>query len=276
MEIKKYPDSVEVDINFRSILHPRFQVLTDGISEFTFANIFLFRRKHNYRLSWLNEDLLLISGKDDNETFFMLPFGLPDQDILTGLFKRFGTMKAVSENYIRVLSEIDYSIFEDRDNYDYIYSREDLVNLSGRKFHRKKNLLNVFIKNNKCQAKPLLEEYKDDAIEVLEQWRKQHDEDGDYLAAKEALENMWTLQLCGGIFYINEKPVAYCLGEELGQQDCFAILFEKALTNEKYKGIYQFINQSFTSLLPEKYKTINREQDLGIFGRKLPVYTFAQ
>ena len=88
----------------------------------------------------------------------------------------------------------------------------------------------------------------------------------DYEAAKEALENMWTLQLCGGVFYIDSKPVAYSLGEELGLKSHFAVLFEKALAHENYKGIYQFINQSFAALLPEKYTTINREQDLGIPG----------
>ena len=266
MEIEKYPYFVEVDINQRPILHPRFQALTDGISEFTFANLFLFRQKHNYRLSWLSEDILLISGKDENETFFMLPFGLPDKNILTELFMQLGAMKTVPEKHISILSKMGYSVFEDRDNFDYIYSREDLANLQGRKFHKKKNLLNLFEKKNQCQAKPLLEEYRNDAIEVLELWRKQQANEGDYAAAREALENMWTLQLCGGIFYINKKPVAYNLGEELGTKSHFAILFEKALSHEDYKGIYQFINQNFASILPEKYTTINREQDLGVPG----------
>jgi hypothetical protein len=39
--------------------------------------------------------------------------------------------------------------------------------------------------------------------------------------------------------------------------------FEKAVLDEEFRGIYQFINQAFASLLPEKYETINREQDLG-------------
>ena len=176
MEIEKYPNFVEVDINQRPILHPRFQALKEGISEFTFANIFLFRHTHNYRLSWLSEDILLMSGKDDNDTFFMLPFGLPDKYTLTELFMRFVTMKTVSEKYAGPLSEMGYSVFEDRDNFDYLYYREDLANLQGRKFHKKKNLLNHFQKNNLCQARPLLEEYTDDAIAVLEQWRKEQND----------------------------------------------------------------------------------------------------
>ena len=44
----------------------------------------------------------------------------------------------------------------------------------------------------------------------------------------------------------------------------YAIHFEKAAPD--YKGLYQFINQSFASVLPESYNIINREQDLGIAG----------
>ena len=156
-----------------------------------------------------------------------------------------------------------YSVWEDRDNFDYLYLRSDLVNLTGRKFHKKKNLLNIFIKNNECQAKPLLEEYKDDALQILEQWNHRHNQLNDFVAAKEALEKMWPLQLCGGIFYIDRQPVAYCLGEELALGKSFVIHFEKAVLNEDFKGIYQYINQAFALVLTERYEMVNREQDLG-------------
>ena len=253
-------------MDLRDALYPEFQKLNNGISEFTFANIYLFRHDHAYRLSRLDDEFLLISGKDGEETFFMLPFGLPNEDALKELFSRFGTMKGVSGSQAKVLSENGYKIIEDRDNFDYLYSREELVNLPGNKFHDKRNLVNQFLEKNECKAKPLLEEYRDDAIEVLEDWRRNRRKAGDYIAAKEALEKMEPLQLCGGIYYVNDKPVAYSLGEEMTQGKWFVIHFEKAVTNNEYKGIYQFINQSFTSLLPEKYEIINREQDLGILG----------
>ncbi len=264
--IAEYPSSIELSLNLRPVLHPKFQTLPEGISELTFVNLYLFRGTHNYRLSWLPDKLLVISGKDADSPFFMLPFGLPDEKLLRELFGRYGLMKAVSESQAAALSERGYSITEDRDNFDYLYSREQLVNLTGRKFHKKRNLVSIFISNNECQAKPLLEEYTDDALEVLEQWKVHQAEVGDYFPAKEALEKMWGLQLCGGIFYINRRPVAYCLGEELAQGKCFVIHFEKAVTDERYRGIYQFINQAFAAILPEKYETVNREQDLGILS----------
>jgi hypothetical protein len=261
--ISKYPDSAEVTIDMRTVLHPKFQALAEGISEFTFANIYLFRRTHNYRISGLENELFVITGRDGENPFFMLPFGLPDENITRELFNNHHTMKAATFQQAEKLKTMGYSVSEDRDNFDYLYSLEDLVNLTGRKFHKKKNLLNIFIRNNECQAKPLLEEYRDDALKILAEWKKQHDGPNDLLAAKEALEKMWPLQLCGGIFYINGQPVAYCLGEELALGESFVIHFEKAVLGEDFKGIYQYINQAFASILPEKYKTVNREQDLG-------------
>jgi len=264
--IAEYPDSSEVSIEMRPVLHPKFQALADGISEFTFANIYLFRRAHNYRISRLENGLFVITGRDDEKPFFMLPFGLPGENIIRELFNNHQVMKAASGQQTEILATMGYSVFEDRDNFDYLYSREDLVNLTGRKFHKKKNLLNLFIRNNEYQAKPLLEEYRNEALQILERWNNQHEEPNDFLAAKEALEKMWPLQLCGGIFYIDRQPVAYCLGEELALGESFVIHFEKAVLEEGFKGVYQYINQAFASILPEKYKTVNREQDLGDSG----------
>ena len=247
----------------RDLLHPRFQGLPDGVSEFTFSNIYLFREVHNYRISQLDEDLFVIAGRDGQSPFFMLPFGLPGRIELADLFGRYKEMKCVCEPQARMLETLGYTICQDRDNFDYLYARRDLVNLTGRKFHKKKNLLNMFIKNNECQAKPLLEEYRDDAIEILERWNAQHGGPNDVSAAREALEKMWPLQLCGGIFYVDGRPTAYCLGEELSLGSSFVLHFEKAVLGDELKGIYQFINQAFASILPEKYETVNREQDLG-------------
>jgi hypothetical protein len=261
--IAEYPDSAEVSIDMRPVLHPKFQALPDGISEFTFANIYLFRRTHDYRISRLDNGLFVITGRDNEQPFFMLPFGLPDENTIKELFSNHQVMKAATEQHAEKLATLGYSVSEDRDNFDYLYSLQDLVNLTGRKFHKKKNMLNIFVKNNECQAKPLLEEYRDDTLQILEQWNNQHDEPNDFHAAKEALEKMWPLQLCGGIFYIDGQPVAYCLGEELALGESFVIHFEKAVLVENFKGVYQYINQAFASILPEKYKTVNREQDLG-------------
>jgi hypothetical protein len=260
--IAEYPEFSSLALDQRPELHPHFQRLPEGISELTFAGIYLFRDTHQYRVSRLGDGLYVITGKDA-EPFFMLPFGLPPEDTLRRLFEEHKEMKAASLSQAGQLAQRGYRTWEDRDNFDYLYGRDRMADLSGRQLHKKKNMVNLFLRSHSCVAKPLLQEYTADALQILDRWRQGQEIPGDYVAAREALEQMDYLQLCGGIFYVNEEPVAFTLGEEAAQGRVFVIHFEKAIREEQYRGIYQYVNQAFASILPEKYEQINREQDLG-------------
>jgi hypothetical protein len=296
-----YPILSELALDQRPVLHPLFQALPEGISEFTFANFYLFRKTHHYRLARLPGGLFVFTGRDapgppsgepasgessggnsggggppsaessggdsgGGEEFFMLPFGLPARDPLDDLFERFRCMKAVSEPQSIELARMGCRVEENRDNSDYIYSRAELSTLPGPKFHKKKNQINKFLRHHLAEGRPLLEEHLPQALEVLEAWRALREDPGDYEAAREALARAEELQLCGGIYYVGGQPVAYTLGEENARGTSFVIHFEKAVHADQYAGIYQFMNQVFASILPEKYDTLNREQDLGDAG----------
>ena len=58
-------------------------------------------------------------------------------------FRFKGVSKAVKER-MEDLCPGRYAFTPDRDNYEYIYKSEDLINLSGKKFRQKKNHLNQF------------------------------------------------------------------------------------------------------------------------------------
>ncbi len=262
--IPAYPDVVAVNLAMRPLLHPMFQTLPDGISEFTFANIYLFRAVHHYSISRLSNGSLAILGQDGEQRFFMLPFGLPDKPLMYVLMTDHGRMKCVSTTQKPLLEDMGYVVAEDRNNFDYLYLRQELAELTGRKFQKKRNLIKAFINNYHYEGRPLLDEYLPDALAILEEWRQEHDSPGDYVAAREALEKSEELQLCGGIYYADGQPAAYSLGEELACGTSFVIHFEKALN--RYKGLYQFVNQAFASIIGEPYTTLNREQDLGQEG----------
>lgn len=271
-EIPHYPDSCSLALDFRNLLHERLSKLPQGISEFSYANLYLFREQHNYRLSSISGDLVVILGRDDNSPFFMLPFGLPEKPTLNILFNDHRFMKCVTEEQKAVLESMGFRTIEDRDNFDYLYKREDLAELKGRKFHKKRNLIKAFISSHEYTAKPLLDEHLPAALEILDKWREHHGSSADYISAKEALEQSWDLQLCGGIYFVDDEPVAYSLGEELANSTSFVIHFEKALPG--YKGLYQFINKTFAAILPDFYTTINREQDLGDKGLRQAKHSY--
>lgn len=263
MPIPHWPVLAPVTLDMRDELHPLFQKLAEGISALSFANVYLFRHGHDTAVTRLDDERYLLTGHDEDRSWFLLPFGLPEAPLLDECLARFGQLRALTEEQGQSCHALGHLVEEDRANWDYLYGREDLVQLSGRKFHKKKNLLHAFVRSWDCKGRPLLDEYLPDALKILDRWRESRDDDGDYLAAREALELMNPLQLCGGIYSVNDEPVAYSLGLELARGRSFDIKFEKAVSPEIYKGIYQFVNQAFASILPPCYETINREQDLG-------------
>ncbi len=261
--IQSWPARSLINLELGPLLQPCFKTLTAGISEFTFANIYLFRKVHKYMISDLGNRLFLISGKDGEEDFFMLPFGLPPAKVLEELFRDFAFMKNASKSQAATLGTMGYKVEADKNNFDYLYSREGLATLRGRKYHRKRNRVSGFIGKYRCLTRPLDADTAWDALVVLEKWREASETDGDYGAAVEAIAEMQALRLWGLVYYINETPVAFAMGEPLGVNQ-FAVHFEKGVPG--YAGLLQFVNQNFAASIPERFIFINREQDLGITG----------
>lgn len=277
MEIPQYPDTAPITLGMRDLLHPRLSMLPDGVSEFTFAGLYLFRGTYGYHLSRLPHEQLLVSGRKGSDRFCMLPCGLPaDDDLVVELMERFEYIKGLSESqadsqWVR-LERLGYTVQEDRDNFDYLYLKSDLAELSGRKYHKKRNHVNAFINNYHYDECPLTSDNRDEALMILEKWQAQREDRSDYAAAREALERFEELDLRGYLVAVDGKAAAYTLGEPLMKGRSFVVHFEKAI--DDYRGIYQFINKAFATMLPRHYQWINREQDLGDEGLRQSKMTY--
>jgi len=259
-------------------MHPRLALSRDGVSEYTFSNLYLFRRRYNYRISWIEapHKTFVLSGEREGKRFFMTPCAAPETEILAELFRTHDYWKGIppavlEESRDRLLSW-GLRVEEDRDNFDYLYFRTDLAELSGKKYHKKRNMVNAFTSSYRWESRPLTPELVPEARRVLERWRRDKGEVGDYVACSEALDLLASLHLKGALYYVEGRPAAWCLGESLARGRMFAVHFEKAL--DDYKGIYQFINQDFAASLPSYYTYINREQDLGDEGLRQAKMTY--
>ncbi|MDR1748541.1 MAG: DUF2156 domain-containing protein [Spirochaetaceae bacterium] len=257
-------------------LYPSLNNLSDGISEFTFPGLFLFRFKYNYHISRIGENVLILTGEYRKKTFFSTPSAVPEKPILDALFDKYRVWKNMPPSIVEtegaIITSWGYSIEEDRNNFDYLYDRKELAELSGKKFHKKKNLVNSFVSSYQHEIKPLDCVTRDDALAVLEQWRGGREDEGDYSSAKEALQYLEKLPLTGIIVYADGKPAGWTLGEPLAAGTMFAVHYEKGL--DGYHGIYQFVNQAFAAGLPDTVITINREQDMGEPGMRQAKMTY--
>ena len=281
MSVPCYPYFVPLSLEQKSLLHPRLSLTADGVSEFTFSGLYLFRNRYNYRISRIGANGgFIVSGEqhigEKAKKFFMTPCESPPRDILESLFQTHDYWKNISESVLALsrqqLEEWGIAAGEDRNNFDYLYFRSSLAALTGKKYHKKKNLVNQFLHAYTHEQKPLTRDLVPQAMEILDRWRQDKGSDGDYWAAREALEQFDSLSLKGYIYFADGKPAGYCLGESIAKGKMFAIHFEKAI--DHYKGIYQFMNQAFASALPRFFEYINREQDLGDEGIRQAKMTY--
>lgn len=276
MPIPEYPEFEPVSLDMRAELYPALNMLADGVSEFTFSGIYLFRDTYKYRVSHLTGSTFIISGEKHGERFFFAPCCVPPDSTLKELFEDHSYLKNMTETQCKAerirLEKAGYDVHEDRDNFDYLYDRKDLVELSGKSYHKKRNLVNAFINSYSYEQKTLDDNNVQDALLVLEAWRVEKGIDGDFAAAKEALEKYEVLGMRGAVYYVDGAPAGYALGEPISKARMFAVHFEKAIG--QYKGIYQFINQAFAQALPSYVHFLNREQDLGDEGLRQAKMTY--
>ena len=162
----------------------------------------------------------------------------------------------------------------DRDSFDYIYAIEDLAELKGRKYQKKRNHLNRFRDANpEHRLEPICKENLSDAEALINRWyelRQQENPHGDYhmerAALKKALQQYDCLSMEGLLLYTDAGVAAMTMGSRLNA-DTFDIHFEKAL--DIADGAYAAINNGFARYLREKYpqlRYLNREDDLGLEG----------
>lgn len=154
---------------------------------------------------------------------------------------------------------------------DYIYKRESLAKLSGRKLHRKKNHVNHFWRlYPEAVYLPLTAERLSDALKVAEQWKAERQDETEaqeeWLCIQDVAAHWEQLGMMGGVLYVDGAPVAMTMASVLSPQ-CLDVHFEKATGVFAADGAFSVINQCFAaSEEAREYTYLNREEDLGIAG----------
>lgn len=183
-------------------------------------------------------------------------------------FRMWGMTQEHTEEMERAMP--DTFTFElDRAGSDYVYSSDDLINLPGRKYQRKRNHLNKFNRAFRYTYESITPANIPECVSVARKWMSDsNDEDGKSIiregcALIRALDNYEQLDLVGGLIRVDGKPVAFAIGEEINEK-AFLVHFEKALT--EYDGLYAAINQVFAEHNLKKYEYVNRDEDMGVEG----------
>lgn len=256
-----------------------FKTVKSMNCEYTFGNLYLWSAAYRTKIARFNNFLICRWGKDD-DIAYSVPIGTGDfREAVLAVIEDANSIgvkphfAGITEYYKGLLDEYFPNEFvfshDDGDN-DYIYNVSDLANLSGKKYHGKRNHISNFKRNNPDWTyEEITEENISECIELHSNWIYDKDEnEADYSFEFEAVlngfENYKTLGMLGGIIKVESKAIAYTYGEPLNES-CFVTHFEKAPAD--IQGAYAIINQEFAKRLLEKgYEYVNREEDLGLEG----------
>ena len=274
MEIPLYPECRPLELEDKQILDEIFHQVQPRISEFTFANLWLFRHAHEYRLSNVDNTIVILGRGYDGEPYFLIP---PSGNVEGALLRLvndgltlYGADNIFIDGYLRGK---DVEITPDRDSFDYLYSRSDLADLPGNRFHKKKNRISYFISRHEYRVEIFQAGHIQGCIELLAEWRRVHEgmEWGNSSslesdATDEALRMAEPLGLEGVVAIVDERVKAFALGERLNG-DTSVCHFEKA--DPFLEGLYQLIDREFNRLLFIDCRFVNREQDLGMMNLRV-------
>jgi uncharacterized protein len=268
-------DFKQIELTDKKVFDDFFAEDPPRTSELTFTNLFMWR--YRYQPVWSTHDkcLLIILRPAGEEPFGLPPTGPGNKkEALVRLSQELKEVSSkprisrVDKDFVdRYVDSDHYEIICDRDNSDYVYLSENLIELPGNKFHRKKNFVNRFKKNYDFEYRALDDDLAKSFLALQETWCELKDCDEnpallheDY-AIYEALCHCRELGFKGGAITINGEVEAFGLGELLNP-DTAVIHIEKA--NPDIPGLYAAINQLFCAEEWSGVKYINREQDLGL------------
>ncbi len=255
----------KLEYSHRESLAQILRARNSFLSEYSFTNAYLFRNPHNYEVAVTNNCTFLRGVTYDGTTYLMpvCPIEIIPLETMIEMAKTVDCIFPIQQEW---LSYFPTNLFEykylDGDS-DYMYLTEHLATLAGRKLSKKRNLLKQYKTLYKSDDYNIDLSRVDDCKYILDMWCKElgHEHnDTDCAETTEALDKLTEFNLRGMIFYADDKPAGFVLGEELNDET-FALHFAKG--SREYKGIYQYMYNTFTLAIMDEYKYINFEQDLG-------------
>lgn len=248
--------------------------------EYSFTNLCIWGRQQ----AAMVDGFLVLFAQFDRKNVYPFPVGqgeiLPVLDAIIADARQRGIpccITGLNQENIATLEKYYPGQFRfscDRGSYDYVYNIDDLADLKGRKFQKKRNHVNRFRSlYPDHRLEPLTPANLEAVKEMAQQWyidRQETNPHGNYhleqTALKRALENYTQLPLDGMVLYLGEQVIAFTMASPL-TEDTMDVHFEKA--RDDVDGAYAVINQAFAQYLREKYpqvRYLDREEDMGLEG----------
>lgn len=262
------------------------ECLADGRElgcEYSFANLYMWGRQN---LAFIHDHAVLFS-QFNQRTIYPYPVGNGDKKAVLdaiiadakerGISCRITSLDAEGKETLETLFPGQFYFHCDRDFFDYVYDINDLADLKGKNYQKKRNQYKRFLATfPEYTTEPISGDNLEAVRLMIQKWyeeKLQDNPDGDFLmeqvAVEKALSHYEELGMDGLVLKDGDRILALTMGSFIGE-DTMDIHFEKALRDAD--GAYAAINREFALYLREKYPSLrflNREDDMGIEGLRV-------
>lgn len=244
-----------------------------------FPTLYLWHEYSELSYDIKDDFLFLFECNFDNSTF--MPYG--NGDLEKAMFNLEEYCKKVSkQGMLYCMGEEDkknllqifpdrYQVEEQEQFNEYVYLRENLAELTGKKYAKKRNHISKFMRKygDVYEYCSINNSDRDELKKLMDKWCIMRDcgpEDTskfEQTAILKFLANDAGLQYKGGAIRVNGNIEAFALGGKISD-DMAVVYFEKADT--KFDGIYPMLNKQYVINEWPNVKYINRQEDMGMEG----------
>ena len=270
----------DLDSSALKTLTPLFTFRENKTCDSVFLGLFLWKDYYQVRYAGGDDNTIFLRINADGKEYAALPICKA-----AGLSHSFGVLKdyfnqtlglklnifLADEAAVRLLKrpEDEFDVEELEDARDYLYAGDALRSLAGRKLHKKKNLVNSFVRTweGRFEYRRLTCAEGSEIKSFLARWGVAREErmegqlEHEILGIHEILRCCSLLDITMAGIYIDGTLEAFTIGSYNPLEQMAVIHIEKA--NPEIKGLYQFINQQFLIHEFPNAVLINREDDLG-------------
>ena len=289
----------EIQLSDKEQIENYLKRASASICDYTFVNIYAWQPL--YQTTWAEvEGALVVRFVIDGEYSYMIVGAEDYAAVLTALFaetKRCGErlrlvgMTCNDAETFRAWAakngkEECFAICDNPDYRDYIYSVEDLSNLTGKKYQPKRNHIHKFEAKYAYEFIELTPNYFQECLCLECRWQlrkavmenpavaKEHEckDTAEKSAIRRAFDAYEELGLYGGVLLVDGHVAAFTYGSAMSD-DTFCTHIEKA--DSMMDGIFPMINRSFARALAERgFRYVNREEDMGLAGLRRSKQSF--
>ncbi len=250
-------------------------------SEASFSNMYTWQEAWDMKMAVEGNGLYISMYSDVYRPFLLPPYLKDESESIAPYMKiceeymveQFGVfyLKCATPQMVEKIKRDcgdRYSFAYDEYNTEYVYNAQDLINLSGKKYHSKRNHINAFLRSYDAEFELYDDCYRQECLKLQTDWATDKDADPreaeeEMLSITKALDHWRELNFKGCVIKMNGAIAAFSFGEQISE-DTAIIHIEKARTD--VNGLFPYINNEFVKNVWSHCTYINRAEDMGVPG----------